>query len=210
MVVATLQGRSYYKIISALKSLGLKFDSVLPGEVHSFDSQLVITTEEERQMIDHDRILLDSELDDELALVKAKILRSMMNAYHDDQLIIGIDPGRRIGLAALYLEKEIESRVLTSTKAAVDLVVALADGIRSGRKIIRIGDGDKALARTIASGIHARLKNKISIELVNEHGTSSAKVVGSKRRDMRDSLSARAIALRRGRTFRPYGSGQLS
>ncbi len=203
MLVATLYGKPYYKIISALKSLGLQFDSVSPEEAAILNSQLVITTEEEKNVIGHGNILLDSELEDEPALVKVKILRSLMGAYQDDQLVIGIDPGRRIGIAAFYLQKEIESRVVTSIEGVVDLVTVLVKGTRSRKKLVRIGDGNPVMARNIANRIYTRLKDKVTIEFVNEHGTSAVHAMDSNRRGMRDRSSARAIALRKGRLFRP-------
>jgi len=186
-----------------LKSLGLQFDSVSPEEVAALDSQLVITTKEEKSMIDHGNILLDNELDDEPALIKAKILRSLMGMYQDDQLVIGIDPGSRIGVAAFYLQKEIESKVVTSIQGVVDLVTVLVKGTKSRKKLVRIGDGDPMMARSIANKIYARFKDKIIIEFVNEHGTSAVHAMDSNRRGVRDRLSARAIALRKGRLFRP-------
>lgn len=201
--MATLHGKRYYKIISALKSLGLQFDSVSPEEAAVLNPQLVITTKEEKSTVGHGNILLDSELDDEPALVKAKILRSLMGMYQDDQLIIGIDPGRRIGIAAFYLQKEIESQVVTSIQRVVDLVTVLVKGTKSRKKIVRIGDGNRVMARNMASRIYARFKDKVIIEFVNEHGTSSVHAMDSNRRDVRDRLSARAIALRKGRLFRP-------
>ena len=186
-----------------MKSLGLQFDSVSPEEVAALDSQLVITTKEEKSMIDHGNILLDNELDDEPALIKAKILRSLMGMYQDDQLVIGIDPGSRIGVAAFYLQKEIESKVVTSIQGVVDLVTVLVKGTKSRKKLVRIGDGDPMMARSIANKIYARFKDKIIIEFVNEHGTSAVHAMDSNRRGVRDRLSARAIALRKGRLFRP-------
>jgi len=154
-------------------------------------------------MIDHGNILLDNELDDEPALIKAKILRSLMGMYQDDQLVIGIDPGSRIGVAAFYLQKEIESKVVTSIQGVVDLVTVLVKGTKSRKKLVRIGDGDPMMARSIANKIYARFKDKIIIEFVNEHGTSAVHAMDSNRRGVRDRLSARAIALRKGRLFRP-------
>ncbi|MFY3739916.1 MAG: hypothetical protein HMLIMOIP_000341 [Candidatus Nitrosomirales archaeon] len=183
--------------------MGLQFDSVAPEEAADLNSQLVITTSEEKSLVGDGNILLDSELDDEPALIKAKILRSVMGMYQDDQLVIGIDPGSRIGVAAFYLQKEIESQVVTSVEGVVDLVTVLVKGTRSGRKLVRIGDGNPAMARNIANKIYSRFKDKVTIELVNEHGTSAVRAMDSNRRGIRDRLSARAIALRKGRLFRP-------
>ncbi|MFQ5970200.1 MAG: hypothetical protein ACE5J2_06895 [Nitrososphaerales archaeon] len=201
--MATLSGKPYYKIISSLKSLGLQFDSVSPEEAARLNSKLVITTKEESSVIEHKNMLLDTELDVEPALIKAKILRSLMSIHQDDQLVIGMDPGKRIGIVAFYLEKEIESQVVTSVQRALDLMTVLVNGTKSRKKIVRIGDGNPAMAKQIANNIYARFKEKVVIEFVNEHGTSALRTMDSDQRGLRDKLSARVIALRNGRRFRP-------
>jgi hypothetical protein len=205
VLVATLHGKPYYRIISALKSLGMQFDSVSPADAALLNPQLVITTREERKMVGQNNIILDSELDDEPALIRAKILQRLvgMTMYMDDTLIVGIDPGRRIGVSAFYLQKEIESQVFTSMERVVDLVTVLVKGTASRKKLIRIGDGDPLMARSIAGMIYERFKGDIVIEFVNEHGTSAVHTMDSNRRGIRDRQSARAIAMRKGRVFRP-------
>jgi hypothetical protein len=205
-LVATVYGKPYYKIINALKSLGLQFDSVSPEEAALINSPLVITTEQEMNLVGKKNMLLDSELDEEPALVRAKILRSITGIYQDDQLVIGIDPGSRIGIAVFYLQKEIESQVVTSVRKSIHLISALLDGVESRKKIVRIGYGDRVMANQIASKLYERFGNQIIIELVNEHGTSAVHTMDTNRRGMRDKLSARTIALRKGKPFRPFTS----
>lgn len=183
--------------------MGLQFDSASPEDAAVLNPQLVITTREERSMVGAGNIILDSELDDEPALIKAKILRSMMGIYQDDTLVIGIDPGRRIGISAFYLQKEIESQVFTSVEKVVDLVTVLLRGTMSRKKLVRIGYGDPPMAKYIANMVYARFKDDITIEFVNEHGTSTVHALDSNRRGIRDRQSARAIAMRKGRLFRP-------
>jgi hypothetical protein len=183
--------------------LGLPFDSVSPEEAALTNSQLVITTEQESRLVGKKNMLLDSELDDEPALIRAKILRSLMGMHQDDQLVIGIDPGNRIGIAVFYLQKEIESQVMTSVRKSVDLVSKLISGTMSRKKIVRIGYGDPVMARQIANKLHEKFKDSIMIEFVDEHGTSSVRTMDINRRGMRDKLSARVIALRKGKPFRP-------
>ena len=54
-----------------------------------------------------------------------------MRGYQDDHLIIGIDPGNRIGISIIYLQNEIESLVVSSPNSAIDLVIAFLEGIQS-------------------------------------------------------------------------------
>ncbi|RMF31938.1 MAG: hypothetical protein D6752_01095 [Candidatus Nitrosothermus koennekii] len=167
------------------------------------DSSLIITTREERDYIMHDKILLDTDLDNDYAIIKAKILYHLSKPI-DNTLLIGIDPGKRIGISILYMHEEIDSRVVTSIKALIDLITLLTENIDVRKTIVKIGSGDLRLAMKIALEIDYRL-NDIDIELVDEHGTTSSITdASSRRRGVRDRLSARAIAYRRGKNFRTY------
>ncbi|MCS6767291.1 MAG: hypothetical protein RMJ59_00785 [Candidatus Nitrosocaldus sp.] len=150
-----------------------------------------------------DRVILDEELDGDRAIVKARILRRLkQDRYHDDTLVIGIDPGRRIGLTALYMRTELSSEVLSSVDDVVEAVSLLVHGVSASRNVIRIGYGEPRMARDITYMLHERLADRVEIELVDEHGTSSNG--GSNKRGSRDKASAKAIAMRRGKRFRPY------
>lgn len=170
---------------------------------------LIITTREEMDRIDYNNILLDTELDQDLAIVKAKILYRL-NERVDDTLTIGIDPGKRIGVSVLYMHEEILSRVLTSIKDLLDLMELLACNISYNKMIVKIGAGNMAFALSIADAIDAKLNGMARIELVDEHGTtSSIKDKEARRRGVRDKVSARVIARRRGVDIKDYKSYTL-
>ena len=103
VTVATVYGRSYYKIINALKLMDIQFDSVSPEEAALSNAKIIITTRDEAEIVRRKDVLLDTELDDYLVFTKAKILRNIMCPYHDDQLTLGIDSGTRIGISVIFL-----------------------------------------------------------------------------------------------------------
>jgi hypothetical protein len=201
VTVATVYGRPYYKITNALKLMDLRFESLSPEQAASSNAKIIITTKDEAEIVRRKDVLLDTELDRYPVLIKAKILRNIMGSYHDDQLTIGIDPGTRIGISIIYLHNEIDSFVESSLDSTIQLVSVLLSGIRSKKKIVRIGDGDIAMAKQIASMTKARFKDLVDIEIVNEHGTSLPQNTDTNRRGARDRSSARTIALRKGRAF---------
>ncbi|MEM0365237.1 MAG: hypothetical protein QW450_01840 [Candidatus Nitrosocaldus sp.] len=173
-----------------------------------FDHALIITSRDEYPYIQqtrksNNRIIMDDELDGDKVVVKARLLRMLNYAcYYDDVLIVGIDPGRRIGLTALYMRTELCSEVLSSIADVVDVVSAIVHGVSASRSVIRVGYGEPRIAREITSMLYNRLADRVEIELVDEHGTSSNG--GSNKRGSRDKASAKAIAMRRGRQFKPY------
>jgi hypothetical protein len=200
VAVATVHGRPYFNIINALRTLNLQFESRTPEEAAASDAKVIITTEREAGLFGRDvAVMLDTELEKHPFVSKAKILRTMAFAGADDQLTIGIDPGSRIGISALYLGQELASSVETSPLDAAEQVSALLGGIASRRKVVRIGDGDIRMARQIARLLKFRFKDTVCIEIVNEHGTSQN--ADTNRRGARDRLSARTIAFRNGREF---------
>jgi hypothetical protein len=201
VTVATVHGRPYYKIITALKLMDIRFDSLSPEEAAVSNAKVIITTEDEAQIVRRKDVLLDTELDKCPTILKAKILRNIMGDYHDDQLTIGIDPGDRIGISIIYLHNEIDSIVESSPTSTIHLISPLLSGIVSKKKIIRIGDGNMDMAERLASMIKLKFRDLVEIEIVDEYGTSLPRNIDANRRGIRDRSSARAIALRKGRPY---------
>ena len=181
----------------------MQFESLSPEEAALSNAKIIITTRDEAEIVRRKDVLLDTELDDYPVFTKAKILRSILGPYHDDQLTIGIDPGVRIGISVIFLHNEIESIVESSPEAAIKLVSHLLSRITSNKKIVRIGNGNIAMARQIALILKTKFQELIEIEIVDERGTSLPPKTEANRRGARDIASARAIAFRRGRLFKP-------
>jgi hypothetical protein len=201
VTVATVRGRSYYEIVRSLKSIGVKYDSMSPEEASLSDAKVIITTREEAGAFagSNKTILLDTELEKYPAIAKAKILKTVTGTAADDQLIVGIDPGTRIGISVIYLHEEIASMLESSPQSAVEQVAALVGGISSHRKVVRIGDGNIMMARQMAWALKKRFGDYVHVEIVDEHGTSQT--AEAHRRGARDRSSARTIAFREGRAF---------
>ena len=122
VIVATLSGRSYYKITSALKSLDINFLSLSPEEAALSNGKTIITTLNESKIVKRNDVFLDTELEHSPISVKAKILQNSMNSfcYSNDQLIVGIDPGKRIGISILYYNFELDKIIVLSVQSAIE------------------------------------------------------------------------------------------
>jgi hypothetical protein len=204
ITVATVRGRPYYNITCALRLMELQFDSLSPEEAAVSNAKVIITTQDEAGIVNKKGIvMIDTELEKYPAIAKAKILRSIMGErVVDDQLIIGIDPGSRIGISAIYLHQEIASAVVESSpQDAINHVAAMLGGIESRKKVVKICDGNIAMAIQIARTLKMKFKDSVSIEIVDEHGTSLPQNTDANRRGVRDRSSARAIAFRSGKSF---------
>lgn len=180
--------------------MNLRFDSLSPAEAALTDARVIITTEEEASMVNNKGVvMLDTDLEMYPSISKAKILRGLAGPEADDRLTIGIDPGSRIGISAIYLDQELLSDVESTPRDAVEQVSAMLGGIASRKKVVRIGDGDIRMARQIARMLKFRFGDKVQIEIVDEHGTSQN--ADANRRGARDKSSARTIAFRSGKEF---------
>ncbi len=203
VTVATLNAKSYYKIINTLKLLHLNYEELSPSEALNSYSKIIITSKEESSIFKKKNIVMDSELNDNPVIIKAKILRKMIKSHTHDQLTIGIDPGNRIGISIFYLHDEIESVVLSTIELTLNFIIEILSEIKAKKKIVRIGDGNINMARSIAFLIKANFKDLVHVEIVNEHGTSSIQNNESNRRILKDKSSARLIAFRNGKIFDP-------
>lgn len=201
ITVATLNGKSYYKIINFLKSIELSYNELSPIEAINSGTKVIITSEKESTIFKKKNIIIDSELNENPLIIKAKILRNLTEPFMYEQLIIGIDPGKRIGISIFYLYDEIESIVLTCIECVLNLVCKILTNLNAKRKIVRIGDGDRSMANNIAINIKTRFKEFVDVEIVDERGTSSNSYSKRNRRIFRDKSSARLIAFRNGKIF---------
>jgi len=203
VIVATLSGRSYYKITNTLRSLDLNFLSLSPEEAALCDAKIIITTLNESKIVKKNDVFLDTELEQSPLSVKAKILQNFMSSYcsFNDQLIVGIDPGKRIGISILYYNFELDQIIVMSVQSAIEKISVILSAIDSQKKIVRIGDGSLTLSYQIANILKKYFKDEVIVEIVNEYGTSIRQGTEINRRGIRDISSARKIAFRNGRIY---------
>ena len=198
IVVATVEGRSYYKIVSMLKSMNIRFSSLSPEEASRTNAKIIITTKNEASLIRREDLIFDFQLDTSPALFKAMLLKNLTGNYIEDILVVGVDPGNRIGIYVLYLHTELYSTVRSSLREAIKFITNILSCINSSKKILKIGNGDSIKCNHIAQEIKNQ-NGSVRIEIVNEFGTSR-NILPNCRRN-RDVGSAKSIAFRSGRIF---------
>ena len=113
-----------------------------------------------------------------------------------EPLVVGVDPGRRIGVVGYYGNSEIYGDVLNSADEAIDRILKLLRSVQGTQKVVRIGNGDPKLAQVLAESLGARAGKGVQIEIVDERGTTVE--TKPNRRGARDVRSARMIAFRHG------------
>jgi len=110
-------------------------------------------------------------------------------------ILVGVDPGKRTGLAVFYGQTKLASNTFDSAAAVCSRVGAFARGVPYNRLIVRIGNGNKSLAARLVDGLRKEVP-AATIEVVDESGTSagSSKMKGVQR----DQVAAAKIAFRKG------------
>jgi len=198
IVVATVEGRSYYKIVSMLKAMNISFSSLSPEEASRTNAKIIITTKNEASLFARQDLIYDFQLDTFPPVFKALLLKNLNGNYFEDILVVGVDPGNRIGIYVFYLHTELYSTVQSSLKDAIKFITNILSCIKSSKKVLKIGNGDSIKCNHIAQEVK-NLNKSVRIEIVNEFGTSR-NIVPNCRRN-RDVGSAKSIAMRTGRMY---------
>ncbi|MDH5782325.1 MAG: hypothetical protein OEZ35_01480 [Candidatus Bathyarchaeota archaeon] len=200
IAVATVSGKAYYHLVNELKARGLPFLSLTPYDIIPTDIEVVITTENERKLINHPNVMVFEENTDPATIVNEAI-RSAEDKQNHDTITVGIDPGKTFGMAVLsngnVLETMIHSSIEQTEKAVLDVLTKNP----ATTYIIKVGDGAPEYTRVLLSQLDEALHKDVAIEIVSEAGTSRFAKETVHRRGLRDAMSAVKIAERRGRPF---------
>lgn len=194
----TSEGRAYYALVSRLRRAGFAFLSMLPGD-EAGECELILTSKNEMNLFRGD-VMVAEELDDDPGVVRGQIMSRLTGG--DGTLLVGIDPGLRMGMAAFYGETWLAFRTFNSRDRLCASVVKLVKKTDSKKSSIRIGNGNPVLAAWIAAKLMRHLPHSI-VELVDESGTSSR---NPRTKGVQTDQSAAAkIAFRKGVVLRRYG-----
>ncbi|MDG6898444.1 MAG: hypothetical protein JRN24_01765 [Nitrososphaerota archaeon] len=189
--VATSKARAYYALVSRLKGSGLPFSSVVP-ESDVGDCDVVLTTEAESERYGVKALALER-LDESPGIFKGQVLSRL--GGEDDLILVGVDPGKRTGVAVFYGRTALSSDTYDSAPGVFSRVAAYARAMPTSRVLIRVGNGNRSLAAKLAEGLGTEVP-AATVELVDESGTS---VRTSKMKGVQgDQVAAAKIAFRKG------------
>lgn len=198
LAVATLDGKAYYNMTLLLKRIGIPYRNLTPGEKVPKNIRLVLTTTKERPLIPEAKTVCLEELGADYGVAKERVYGHLYGS-EEDLLVLGLDPGKRIGLAAYYQQREVASETWNSVDEVVARASQFLENSPAKRRIVRIGYGKPELAEAIARKLRSRVRGNLEIELVDERGTSSLAPRKPNSRGARDQRAARIIAFRPGR-----------
>jgi hypothetical protein len=199
VAVATVQGKPYFLIVNQLREQKIPFISIVPGQPLTVKAKLVITTEREKQAINHEKILVfhsEAELEDLINLVKKTLLGK--EAY--EKIVVGLDPGVATGLAVLADGKVIDESNCFSAHEIIGTIQKAIRNIDYNQTvvIVKIGNGVPIYCELLEV-LDDALPPEVRLEVVNESGTNKPLKENKRSRKIRHISSAIRIAGRSGR-----------
>ena len=195
--IATTYGKPYYRFSTYLKTLQLSFDSILPEEILDYSGHLVLTTRKESPKNCEKPLLHEDIFEHHPTVIRGIMVQKLNLNFEEDDLILGIDPGQRIGLSVFYFGQEIESSFHSSVEELVLHIIRVLGGLRAKRKVVKIGNGNMIIANQIVSMLNLKFCSSFELEFVDERKTS-LKIKNFNQGGKRDMLSAKYISQRDG------------
>jgi hypothetical protein len=195
--VVTDDANTYYDIVSRLKRTHLRFSSLSPGQVVDSAHDLVLTGKSEVPAFGG-RVVAIEDLNKDPLIMEGQLLSRLLDSSRRD-LLIGIDPGSRIGVVMFYGGRELGALTANLADEVVDLLVMVVNDVPHSSLSIKIGSGHPNSSLRLARLLRERLQPSDSIEIVDESGTSAGKrgTIGA----TRDERAAGRIAFRKGVQF---------
>ena len=202
IAVVTVCGKDYYLVVNELKRKNTPFLSLTPYEPVPIEIEVVITTEKEKPLIKHQRILIFQEGMRPEALINEAL--KIIQGKNFEKITIGVDPGEVFGLAVLADGKVVETGNCFSIEETLDKITDIVRNLESTQVAsisVKIGDGVPRCKEKLLRILDEALPSNVSLESVSEAGTNRSLNEAKHRRGLRDIVSAIQIAGRSGYRF---------
>ena len=201
VAVATVQGKAYFLIVNELKQRDIPFLSLIPGDSVPVQVKAVITTEKEKHLTKHNKILVyDTKSEPEILGIK--VLKILQGKEDYDHVVIGVDPGEVFGLAVVADGAVIDTENCFSIEETLNKVKSVLKTVNFSRTAITIKIGNGVpIFRKLLEAFDEALPHQVSLEIVGEAGTNRYTREIKNRRGLRHMASAMRIARRPGYVY---------
>jgi hypothetical protein len=167
-----------------------------PSEAIPLSIEVAITTESEKDQVHCPNILIyDWRMDP--SVVIEEILRIIHGKQRYNNLIIGIDPGKALGMAVLGDGIVLETKTILNEKDSAMECLRLVERFKGEKKVVKIGNGAKGYRSKLLMILDEKLPHNVDIELVEERGTTKNIRIHN-RNSSDDASSAINISIRNG------------
>ena len=201
VAVATISGKAYFLLINELKNRNIEFLSIVPGDAVPAEAKVVITTEKEKHLVNHERTVVYSDAAAPSSVVNEAV-KALQGKEAYETVVVGIDPGEVYGLAVVADGKVNETgNCFSAQEVAVKLENVIKEfDLASTAVSVKIGNGVPAY-KTLIEILDAALPPEVALEVVSEAGTDRHIDEKKHRRGLRDIVSATRIAGRTGHVY---------
>ncbi|MEM2971852.1 MAG: hypothetical protein QW270_05465 [Candidatus Bathyarchaeia archaeon] len=203
IAIATVSGKAYYLIVNELKRRNIPFLSLTPKDPIPIEVKVVITTKEEKHLINHEKILVYQDSIEPETLVN-EALQIIQGKDYYEKIVIGIDPGEVFGLAVLADGKVVETGNCYSVNETLNKVEKTLKSFGKSQMTftsVKVGDGTPLYKEKLLRALDKALPSNVILESVSEAGTDRYLSEAGHRRGLRDIVSAIRIAGRNGQVF---------
>ncbi len=201
VAVATVSGKAYFLVVNELKERNIDFLSIFPGGSVPAEAKVVITTEKEKHLINHEHVLVYDEKTAPNSVVNEAV-KILQGKESYEKIVVGVDPGEMFGLAVIADGKVNETCNCFSVQEVVNKIkrVIRDFAVLSTVISVKIGNGVPTY-KTLLETLDTVLPPEVVLEVVSEAGTDRHIDANMHRRGLRDIVSATRIAGRAGHVY---------
>jgi len=198
-------GRAYFLLVTEFRQRGIPFLSLTAAEQIPAQVRAVITTRAESMFVRHPRVVIYDECDprEKVAEIVDRAIRTARGKDIYDELVIGVDPGERIGVAAIADGKIWKVGCCSGAGKAATIIGGILKDVEARRKVVRVGANSKSHQYPLILALNQTLPSNVELERVPEESTTRESTCGRpRRRGLRDINSAVKISTRKGRSIK--------
>jgi len=201
VAVATVSGKAYFLVVNEMKKRNIPFVSLIPGEHVPIEIKVVITTEKEKHLVNHERVLIYSDTT-ELDIIGSEVVKILQGKESYETVVIGVDPGEVFGLGVIADGRVIDTENCFSVKEVVNKIMGVLKTVDSSLSVVsvKIGNG-VPVYKELVEALDEALPSEVLLEIVSEAGTNRYHHEAKHRRGLRHIVSAIHIAGRVGQVY---------
>ncbi len=141
VAVATLNGRVYFGLVERLKRKNIGFIVKKPWETIPLGVRVVFTTRDEAAYVKHHTILFCEEKNLDRVVEEASAIIQGLDGKSFDELVVGIDPGKTIGLAVVNRGVVLKSSTHQSFKEVFQTLDQTIQSLKPKKVLVKVGMG---------------------------------------------------------------------
>ncbi|MEM3403644.1 MAG: hypothetical protein QXJ17_03760 [Nitrososphaeria archaeon] len=181
-------GTVYY-ILEVLRSRNVSYAILKEEDVA--DSDVIISDQYNNEKVIQTKNITYDPITD-FAIIITKIFGKEKSC-----LSLGVDPGKRTGIAVYLGKKLILNEVISPWEDAILYIVKILSKIGNGKKIVKIGSGNLKIAEELKKVLKTRFED-LDIYFVNEQRTTISAKMKKNQGKEKDRISAISIVHKNG------------